>query len=55
MPERGGAGGGRAPGEDVIERSYSVLVAGQLRGIDDNVPSDADDTNIDEFPFLAEP
>jgi hypothetical protein len=55
VPEGGGAGGGRAPAEDVIERSYSVLVAGRLSGIDDNVPSDADDTDIDVFPFLAEP
>lgn len=54
--ERGqGAGGGRVPGDDVIERSYSVLVAGALNGIDDLVDSDDADHDADEFPFLAEP
>lgn len=50
-----GSGGGRAPGDDVIERSYSVLVAGQLSGIDDGVAEDDADHDIDTFPFIAEP
>jgi hypothetical protein len=50
-----GAGGGRQPGDDVIARSYSVLAAGALNGIDDGV--DKDDTTPDPqiFPFLAPP
>jgi len=48
-----GAGGGRAPGDDVVERSYSVLAAGVLSGVDDGVPSDDVVHSIDVFPFLA--
>jgi hypothetical protein len=54
MPGQG-SGGGRVPGDDVVERSYSVLVAGQLGGIDDLVDSDDADHDIDVFPFLAAP
>jgi len=50
-----GSGGGRVPGDDVVERSYSVLVAGQLGGYDDLVDSDDAEHDIDVFPFLAEP
>jgi hypothetical protein len=50
-----GAGGGRTPGDDVIERSYSVLAAGVLGGIDDGVPDDDAQHNIDAFPFIAAP
>jgi hypothetical protein len=50
-----GAGGGRAPGDDVIERSYSVLAAGVLVGVDDGVPTDDVQHNIDVFPFIAPP
>jgi hypothetical protein len=50
-----GSGGGRVPGDDVVERSYSVLVAGQLRGTDDGVPRDDVQHDVDVFPFLAEP
>jgi hypothetical protein len=50
-----GAGGGRAPGDDVVERSYSVLAAGVLSGVDDGVPTDDAQHDIDVFPFLAEP
>jgi hypothetical protein len=54
--ERGqGSGGGRVPGDDVVERSYSVLVAGQLGGYDDLVDSDDAEHDIDTFPFLAAP
>jgi hypothetical protein len=50
-----GSGGGRAPGDDVIARSYSVLAAGVLSGVDDGVPTDDAVHDIDVFPFLAEP
>jgi hypothetical protein len=50
-----GSGGGRVPGDDVIERSYSVLVAGELNGIDDLVRSDDAVHDIDTFPFVAAP
>jgi hypothetical protein len=50
-----GAGGGRAPGDDVIERSYSVLAAGVLSGVDDGVPTDDVQHSIDVFPFIAAP
>lgn len=50
-----GSGGGRVPGDDVVERSYSVLVSGQLGRIDDGVPADDADHDIDVFPFLAAP
>lgn len=54
MPGQG-SGGGRVPNDDVVERSYSVLVAGALGGIDDGVGSDDAEHDIDVFPFLAEP
>jgi len=54
-PEGGGSGGGRVPGDDVIRRSYSVLVNGTFGGIDDGVPSDDSTHSIDDFPFLADP
>lgn len=50
-----GSGGGRVPGDDVIERSYSVLVAGQLGGYDDLVERDDAQHDVDVFPFLAAP
>jgi hypothetical protein len=55
LPRGQGSGGGRVPGDDVVERSYSALVAGQLNGIDDLVDSDDAEHDIDTFPFLAEP
>lgn len=54
MPGQG-SGGGRVPNDDVVERSYSVLVAGALGGIDDGVGGDDAEHDIDVFPFLAEP
>jgi hypothetical protein len=50
-----GSGGGRVPGDDVVLRSYSVLVAGQLNGYDDLVESDDAEHDIDVFPFVAAP
>lgn len=50
-----GSGGGRVPGDDVVERSYSVLVAGQLGGYDDLVERDDAVHDVDVFPFLAAP
>jgi hypothetical protein len=50
-----GSGGGRVPGDDVVARSYSVLVAGRLNGIDDGVAEDDAAHDIDVFPFVAEP
>lgn len=50
-----GSGGGRAPGDDVIARSYSVLAAGVLSGVDDGVPADDAEHDIDTFPFIAAP
>jgi len=55
VPAGAGAGGGRQPGDDVIERSYSVLAAGALQGIDDGVPRDDTVPSPNIFPFLAPP
>jgi hypothetical protein len=55
VPAGAGAGGGRQPGDDVIERSYSVLAAGALKGIDDGVPRDDTVPSPNNFPFLAPP
>lgn len=50
-----GSGGGRVPGDDVVERSYSVLVQGTLGNVDDGVEADDAEHDIDTFPFLAAP
>lgn len=50
-----GACGGRTPGEDVIDVSYSVLAAGVLSGVGDGVNSDDANTSEDVFPFLSQP
>lgn len=50
-----GGCGGRTPKEDVIERTYSVLAAGVLSGIDDTVEGDGKPHDKDVFPFLAAP
>jgi len=51
-----GAGkcGGRTPKDDVIERSYSVLAAGALSGVDDGITAD-DGAQTATFPFLGPP
>jgi hypothetical protein len=54
-PEGGGSGGGRVPGDDVVRRSYSVLVDGSFGNIDDGVDRDDATHDIDQFPFLADP
>jgi len=51
--DQGGCGG-RMLDEDVIERSYSVLAAGLLQGVDDGIASDDRQTSA-SFPFLAAP
>ncbi|HVZ31519.1 MAG TPA: hypothetical protein VG963_03790 [Polyangiaceae bacterium] len=50
-----GAGGGRQPGDDVIERSYSELAAGQTGGIDDGIPQDDVVHDPNRFPFISPP
>ncbi|MEM1416472.1 MAG: hypothetical protein AAGH15_16295 [Myxococcota bacterium] len=50
-----GGAGGRRPTDDIIERSYSVLVAGVLDGIDDGIPTDDAPQSDTAFPFLAAP
>jgi hypothetical protein len=54
IPAGAGGCGGRTPADDVIERSYSVLAAGILAGIDDGVTED-DGIQTAVFPFLGEP
>lgn len=49
-----GGCGGRMPGKDVIERSYSVLAANVLTGIDDGIADD-DVAPSTSFPFLVAP
>jgi hypothetical protein len=46
--------GGRMPSDDIIDRSYSVLAAGILSGVDDTITAD-DCTHSSEFPFLCAP
>lgn len=49
--------GGRAPSYDVIDTSYSVLAAGALTGVGDDINADGDG-NIHSntaFPFLGAP
>lgn len=46
--------GGRTPKDDVIERSYSVLAAGALSGVDDTITAD-DGAQTTTFPFLGPP
>jgi hypothetical protein len=54
VPAGGGKCGGRTPKDDVIERSYSVLAAGILTGVDDGITMD-DGAQTATFPFLGEP
>jgi len=54
LDEGAGGCGGRLPSEDVIDRSYSVLAAGILTGVDDTISAD-DASPMGDFPFLATP
>lgn len=54
VPAGAGGCGGRTPSDDVIERSYSVLAAGLLAGIDDGITRD-DGEQTEAFPFLGAP
>jgi len=55
LGEGEGGCGGRDPNNDVIDRSYSVLAAGILTGVDDTITEDAANHDPDVFPFLADP
>lgn len=50
-----GGCGGRTPLDDVIDRSYSVLAAGILTGVDDTITKDDAEHDIATFPWLAAP
>lgn len=50
-----GGCGGRMPSDDIIDRSYSVLAAGILSGVDDTITGDADCQLSSTFPFLCAP
>lgn len=47
-----GGCGGRMPSDDIIDRSYSVLAAGILSGVDDTITADDCATSA-SFPFLC--
>jgi hypothetical protein len=48
--------GGRAPSYDVIDTSYSVLAAGALSGVGDDINADSDGGHSNTaFPFLSSP
>lgn len=47
--------GGRTPTDDVIDRSYSVLAAGVLAGVDDGVTGADANADPNVFPFLGAP
>ncbi len=54
LPAGDGGCGGRMPADDIIDRSYSVLAAGVLTGVDDTIT--ADDCSFSAtFPFLCAP
>jgi hypothetical protein len=54
LPEGDGGCGGRMLDDDVIDRSYSVLAAGILTGVDDLITAN-DVENLADFPYLAAP
>ena len=54
LPEGDGGCGGRTLDDDVIDRSYSVLAAGILTGVDDLITAN-DVENLADFPYLAAP
>ena len=46
--------GGRRPDEDAVDRTYSLLIIGQVNGVVDGVPVPVD-TSSTAFPFLGAP
>lgn len=54
LPAGDGKCGGRTLSDDIIDRSYSVLAAGILTGVDDTIAAD-DCTPSESFPFLCAP
>jgi hypothetical protein len=52
---RAGAAGGRLPGFDAIQSTYSALISGVLSGVDDGITSDDAAHDPTSFPFLAPP
>lgn len=50
-----GGAGGRRLSDDVVERSYSVLAAGVLDGVNDGLTGDEQTHSNTAFPFLAAP
>ncbi len=54
LDEGVGGCGGRTLEDDVIDRSYSVLAAGILSGVDDLITAN-DVQNLDGFPYFAAP
>lgn len=54
VEEGDGGCGGRTLSDDVIDRSYSVLAAGILTGVDDTITAN-DVEFLDSFPYLAAP
>lgn len=54
IPAGDGKCGGRTLGDDIIDRSYSVLAAGILTGVDDTIAAD-DCPPSESFPFLCAP
>ena len=51
----GGDCGGRTPRHDVVDRTLSVLIAGDLDGVTDGITGPTPEVSIDDFPFLAAP
>lgn len=49
-----GGCGGRTLNDDVIQRSYSVLISGTLDTLDDTI-TENDVPNLDAFPYVAAP
>ena len=54
LDEGAGGCGGRTLDDDIIDRSYSVLAAGILTGVDDTITGN-DVPNSDACPFVAAP
>lgn len=55
LAEGGGGCGGRTLTDDIIDRSYSVLAAGVVSGVDDTITRDGDCVPSATFPFVCPP